>query len=112
MAGFQALYDGMRSASVAAASLGEPFAVERPLDGLCSADPGHGPATELATLAGGSNRVPVCAAFQAAAKAGTPPRRRLLPGLDGPVPFDQVDLSPVGVAEHRVDDDPVATPSA
>ncbi len=109
--GFTSLYEGVRAAARAADALGEPFPVERPLEGLCSADPAHGAASQVATLADGTSRVPVCAACHAAARAGTPPRRRMLPGLAGPLPFDEVNLSPVPSPDHAVDDGATATRS-
>ena len=93
-AGFTALFSGLRAAARAADALGDPFPVDRPLEGLCSADPAHGLATEVARLADEESRVPVCAACHDAARAGRPPRRRMLPGVDGPVPIDEAHLWP------------------
>lgn len=93
-AGFAALFAGLQAAARAAEALGDPFPVDRPLEGLCGADPAHGVATEVARLADGESRVPVCAACHDAAAAGRPPRRRLLPGVDGPVPIDEAHLWP------------------
>lgn len=101
--GFRALHAGLREAAVAAERAGQPFPAEQPYEGLCSADPAHGEATEVATLADRDGRVPVCRRCSDAASEGTPARRRLLPTPTGPVPYDEV---PLHLAESAGDSEP------
>jgi hypothetical protein len=69
--------------------MGEPFAADRPFDGLCAADPGHGAASREGPVAGREGDAPVCAGCREAADAGRPPARRMLPRDGRPVPFDE-----------------------
>lgn len=108
-AGFAALDAGLREAARAGELVGEPFPPDRPLDGLCSADPAHGLASDVATLADRPGRVPVCRRCAAEVHAGRAIRRRVLPTLDGPVPFDQVELSQVPDASGTPGPEPAAT---
>ncbi len=75
-----------------AAGVGAPFPADRPFEGLCAADPGHGPATAEGPVVGIEGPVPVCTACREAADGGSPPRRRLLPREGRPVPFDETAL--------------------
>lgn len=90
--GVEALHRGLGLLAEAADDAGAPFAAGAPFDGLCAADPAHGPAEGVAPLADLPARVPVCAACRTLAEAGTPPARRLVPVGGRPVPFDEVDL--------------------
>ncbi len=76
--------------AAAAAAAGTPFDPGHPFEGLCAADPVHGPATARGPVTGGGDDEPVCAACRTAADEGHPPLRRLLARDGRPVPFDEV----------------------
>ncbi|MGD9573116.1 MAG: hypothetical protein AB7V62_14630 [Thermoleophilia bacterium] len=78
------------------AEVGAPFPADRPFEGLCAADPGHGPATAEGPVIGIDGPAPVCTACREAADGGSPPRRRLLPREGRPVPFDETALPEPG----------------
>ncbi len=73
----------------AAALAGEHLDPQAPFEGLCAVDPGHGAAGDEARLGPGERPVPVCEACAAAARAGAPPLRRVVPVHGRPVPFDE-----------------------
>jgi hypothetical protein len=80
---------GMDAAARAAALAGEALDPSDPFAGLCAVDPGHGEATAIAPTADRPDPVPVCADCAAAAEAGEPRGRRLVPVGGRPVPFDE-----------------------
>jgi hypothetical protein len=80
----------------AAARGGDPLDPAEPFAGLCSVDPGHGPATERGRVAEEEGLRPLCADCAAAGEAGQPRSRRVVPVRGRPVPFDEAGL---GVAE-------------
>lgn len=82
--------EALATLSAAAAEAGVPFAADRPFEGLCAADPGHGPATAEGVVAGRDGPAPLCAACRHACDDGRPPAPRLLPRDGRPVPFDRV----------------------
>jgi hypothetical protein len=70
-----------------AGAVGLRMPADRPYEGLCFADPAHGPPV-------GSDPG-LCAECAAAAEAGAPPSRRMVSVVGRPVPFDTIDvLSP------------------
>lgn len=71
-----------------AARMDEPFAADRPFEGLCSADPGHGLAAGEGPVEGVDGLAPLCTACLESAGSGRPPARRLLSRGGRPVPFD------------------------
>jgi hypothetical protein len=96
VADVEAVEPGVRG-SLAAASRAEAAAGEEPhpddpFEGLCAADPAHGPAVAEAVLEGGQVPVAVCASCAEQAAAGHPPRRRLVPIGGRPAPFTEIDL--------------------
>ena len=82
---------GERLLGEAAALAGDDFDPGDPYAGLCAADPGHGPARARAALADREGDADVCAACAAAARAGDPRARRVVPVAGRPVPFDEAD---------------------
>jgi hypothetical protein len=83
------LGDGLASLRRAAEALGEPLDPDRPYDGLCAVDPGHGPATTTVVPADEEDPVPACAHCVEEAVAGRPPHRRVVPFGGHDVPFDE-----------------------
>lgn len=108
-AGTAALHRGLVHLARAADAAGAPFAPDQPFDGLCAADPAHGPATGVGPLADHEARAPVCRACRDRADAGTPPTRRQVPVAGRPVPFDEAPLPvpPDADAEDEGDAAPV-----
>jgi hypothetical protein len=59
-----------------------------PFEGLCRADPAHGAAAGSAPLADGQPPTALCSSCMARVRTANPPQRRMVPGLDGDVPYD------------------------
>ena len=95
VADVEAAAPGVRSALAAAsraeAAAGEEPHPDDPFEGLCAADPAHGPAVAEAVLEGGEVPVGVCASCAEQAAEGRPPQRRLVPIGGRPAPFTEID---------------------
>lgn len=63
-------------------------APEDPFEGLCRCDPAHGACTTEAPMRPDGLVRPSCRACRDKADEGHPQMRRMVPGPDGPVPFD------------------------
>ena len=88
----------LAAASRAEAAAGEEPHPDDPFEGLCAADPAHGPAVAEAVLEGGEVPVGVCARCAEEAAEGRPPRRRLVPIGGRPAPFTEIDAEGPGQA--------------
>ncbi len=80
---------GVGALAAVADEAGAPFSPERPFEGLCTVDPGHGP---VVADDGPEEAPALCATCRAAVEDGRVPAPRLLPRDGRPVPFDQVPL--------------------
>ena len=87
-----ALRDALLELERAEASAGEERPAGDPFAGLCGIDPAHGPATGDAVLDEDRAPVPACDACRAAAEAGAPPARRLLPVAGHGVPVAEAGI--------------------
>jgi hypothetical protein len=72
--------------------IGEPQPMDEPFAGLCAVDPGHGPATSSAGLAGLDEPAGVCDECRRRVDGGETPSRRLIPVGGRPVPYDEADI--------------------
>jgi hypothetical protein len=90
----EGLRRGERRVRAAAALAGEPLDPDALFDGLCAVDPAHGAARAEAMLADVEAPAPLCADCAAAARAGEPPLRRMIPVRGRPVPFDEAEVMP------------------
>jgi hypothetical protein len=86
---------GMAAVTAAGRDIGEEWALSGSrFDGLCGADPAHGPPAGEGPLAPGGPPVPLCAnCLDAAARGETVPLRMVSSG-GRPVPFTEVDALP------------------
>jgi hypothetical protein len=64
---------------------------EDPFAGLCRCDPAHGPATTEALMQPDEVVRPSCRTCRERADEGSPQTRRMVPGPEGPTPFDEPD---------------------
>jgi hypothetical protein len=86
---------GLQAVTAAGRDVGEEWALSGArFEGLCGADPAHGPPAGEGSLVPGGPPVPLCANCLEAAERGEPVPLRMISAGGRPVPFTEVEELP------------------